>query len=108
MEGGWDEGGKSLSIWDTFVNDTTHIADGSDGKVACDSYHKYPEDVKLLKAMGLSHYRFSIAWTRIIPDGKTFFFEETSVSLGRRRCGHWSLTPCAFSGRSRRGQSGRS
>ncbi len=38
-------------------------------KVACDSYHKYEEDVQLIRDMGLSHYRFSIAWSRIIPDG---------------------------------------
>ena len=45
------------------------IDDDSDGKIACDSYHKYKEDVQLIKAMGVGYYRFSIAWTRIIPKG---------------------------------------
>ena len=47
-----------------------HIKDGSDGDVACDSYHKYKEDVALLAAMGLTSYRFSIAWTRVLPLGR--------------------------------------
>ena len=45
------------------------IDDDSDGKIACDSYHKYQDDVQLIKAMGVGYYRFSIAWTRIIPKG---------------------------------------
>lgn len=69
IEGGWDEDGKSPSIWDTFTDGTTNIDDSSSGQVACDSYHKYKEDVQLIKDMGLTSYRFSIAWTRIIPDG---------------------------------------
>jgi beta-glucosidase/6-phospho-beta-glucosidase/beta-galactosidase len=58
-----------LSIWDTFAAADGNIADGSDGKVACDSYHKYEEDVQIIKEMGAGHYRFSIAWTRILPNG---------------------------------------
>ena len=46
-----------------------HIKDGSDGDVACDSYHKYKEDVALLAAMGLASYRFSISWARVLPLG---------------------------------------
>ncbi len=46
-----------------------NIADSSDGKVACDSYHKYDEDAQLIQNMGAGHYRFSLAWTRIIPTG---------------------------------------
>ena len=46
-----------------------HIKDGSDGDVACDSYHKYKEDVALLASMGLTSYRFSISWARVLPLG---------------------------------------
>ena len=50
--------------------DYNHILDGSDGKVACDSYHKFKEDVTLIKDMnGINVYRFSLAWTRILPNG---------------------------------------
>ncbi len=69
IEGGWNEGGKGLSIWDTFTEQNGKIDDGSDGKIACDSYHKFEEDVQLIKDLGLTYYRFSIAWTRIIPNG---------------------------------------
>ena len=69
IEGGWDEDGKGVSIWDKFTENGDHVEDGSTGKVACDSYHLYREDVRLLKDMGLNSYRFSIAWTRILPSG---------------------------------------
>ena len=70
IEGGWNEGGKSESIWDVFADpEKGNIDDNLDGKVACDSYHKYKEDVQLIKNMGMKSYRFSIAWTRIIPSG---------------------------------------
>ena len=61
IEGGWNEDGKGLSIWDTFTAVPGNIVDGSSGAVACDSYHKYPEDVRLLKSLGLSSYRFSFS-----------------------------------------------
>ena len=72
VEGAWNEDGKGVSIWDVFTADTTNgnILNGDTGQVACDSYHKYKEDVQLLKNMSVNAYRFSIAWTRIIPDGR--------------------------------------
>ncbi|MBS5885512.1 MAG: glycoside hydrolase family 1 protein [Clostridium sp.] len=65
VEGAWNEDGKGLSVIDML----DHPEDTSDFKVASDHYHRYKEDVKLFAEMGLKAYRFSIAWTRIIPNG---------------------------------------
>ena len=70
IEGAWDEDGKGPNIWDVFTQEPGNIYDGSSGQVACDSYHNYPQDVQLVRSMGLGHYRFSIAWTRILPQGE--------------------------------------
>ena len=69
IEGAWNEDGKSPSIWDVFCTQPGKILDQADGSVACDHYHRYKEDVKLMADFGLKAYRFSIAWPRIIPDG---------------------------------------
>ena len=66
IEGGWDADGKGPSIWDTFLHAS---ATAQTGDVACDSYHKVHEDVKLLKNLGVSFYRFSISWSRVLPKG---------------------------------------
>ena len=69
IEGATTEGGRGDSIWDIFCEEDGKIADGSNGDVACDHYHRVEEDVKLMKELGLNAYRFSIAWPRIFPNG---------------------------------------
>ncbi|CAO2832916.1 unnamed protein product [Amaranthus hypochondriacus] len=70
-EGAVKEDGKGPSIWDTYAHRfSDKIKDHSNGDVAEDSYHRYKEDVKLIKEMGLDAYRFSISWPRLLPKGK--------------------------------------
>ncbi len=69
VEGAVDADGRGPSIWDTFTKVPGAIAGGDTGDVACDHYHRYPEDVALMADLGLGAYRFSIAWPRIQPDG---------------------------------------
>ena len=69
IEGGVHEGGRGASIWDIFSHTPGKIANGDTGDVAGNSYHLYKEDVRLLKNLGVSAYRFSIAWPRVFPNG---------------------------------------
>lgn len=69
IEGAWNEDGRGLSIWDTFSHTPGKTWQGETGDVAADHYHRYPEDVALMKELGFPAYRFSVAWPRILPDG---------------------------------------
>ena len=69
VEGAWNEDGKGESIWDTFTHTPGKVRGGLTGDVACDQYHRYEEDVALMRALNLKSYRFSISWPRIQPDG---------------------------------------
>jgi beta-glucosidase len=69
IEGGWNEDGKGKSIWDTFSHTPGKIYKDANGDIASDHYHLWREDLDLLKALNLNAYRFSIAWTRILPEG---------------------------------------
>lgn len=69
IEGSSDQGGRGPSIWDTFSKIPGKISDGSNGDVATDSYRLWKEDDALLKSYGVKAYRFSLSWSRIIPQG---------------------------------------
>lgn len=69
IEGAFGEDGKGLDIWDVFVREPGRVAEGHTGDVACDHYHRYKEDVAVMKEMGLKAYRFSINWSRVLPEG---------------------------------------
>ena len=72
IEGAWNEDGKGESIWDSFSHEKEpcRIYQCQNGDIACDSYHKYQHDILMLEELGVTHYRFSISWTRILPNGE--------------------------------------
>jgi beta-glucosidase len=69
IEGAANEGGRGQSIWDTFCKVPGKVANFDNGDIACDHYHRFKEDLDLMKWMGVKAYRFSVAWPRVIPDG---------------------------------------
>lgn len=66
IEGAYNEDGKGPTIWDALTDG--RVKNGEDNKIACDHYHRYKEDVQLMKKIGLKCYRFSVSWARIFPD----------------------------------------
>jgi beta-glucosidase len=70
IEGAWDKDGKGESTWDRFTHTPGNILNGDTGDVACDHYHRWQEDIALMKQLGLKAYRFSVAWPRILPSGR--------------------------------------
>ncbi|HCU50221.1 MAG TPA: beta-glucosidase, partial [Micromonosporaceae bacterium] len=69
IEGAAADAGRGPSIWDTFARTPGCVFAGHTGDVACDHYHRYPEDVAIMRELGIGTYRFSVAWPRIKPDG---------------------------------------
>ena len=69
IEGAYNEDGKGLNIWDVFAKKPGVVAHGESGDVACDHYHRFLDDIALMKKIGIKYYRFSMSWARIIPDG---------------------------------------
>ena len=100
IEGAVHEDGRGPSIWDTFSREPGRVLHGATGDMACDHYHRYPEDVALLRELGVGSYRFSIAWPRIQPTGSgpvnhkglDFYSSAGGRTAGRRhRTGRDSL-----------------
>ena len=69
IEGAANIDGRGASIWDTFCKIPGKVANGDSGDVANDHYHRYLEDIKIMKQLGLKSYRFSFAWPRMFPNG---------------------------------------
>lgn len=69
IEGGWNADGKGPSIWDAFSHTAGKVKNNDNGDLACDHFHRFREDVQLMKQLGLKAYRFSFSWPRLIPDG---------------------------------------
>jgi beta-glucosidase len=70
VEGAWNEAGKGPSIWDTFVHSPGNIFNDETADVSIDHYHRFMEDIAVMKQLGLQAYRFSTSWSRILPSGK--------------------------------------
>ncbi len=69
IEGAYLDDGKGYGIWDAMTQEPGHVIHGENGNVACDHYHRYREDIALMKQMGLKSYRFSVSWPRVLPNG---------------------------------------
>lgn len=80
IEGGWRADGKGLSIWDKFAHTPLRVLNDDNGDVACNSYNKVKEDVAILEQLKVTHYRFSISWPRVLPDGTTKHVNEAGLN----------------------------
>jgi beta-glucosidase len=70
IEGATTEDGRGESVWDRFSATPGKVRNGDTGAIACDFYHRYPEDIALMADLGLDAFRFSISWPRVIPNGR--------------------------------------
>src|SRR5262245_30752294 len=70
VEGAATEDGRGESIWDRFSATPGNVVNGDTGAVACDTYHRYAEDIRLMRALGIRAFRLSVAWPRILPEGR--------------------------------------
>jgi beta-glucosidase len=70
VEGAADEDGRGESVWDRFCGTAGKVRNGDSGAVACDFYHRYPDDIALMRELGLKAFRLSVSWPRILPDGR--------------------------------------
>lgn len=80
--GGWNVDGKGPSIWDTFTHQKGKIFQDQTGDRACNSYGLWEEDLKCIKQLGLSHYRLSFSWSRLLPEGTACNINKKGRLLG--------------------------
>ncbi|KAM9836458.1 cytosolic beta-glucosidase isoform 2-T2 [Aulostomus maculatus] len=79
IEGGWQADGKGASIWDTFCHQKGRVYGDQDGDVACNSYELWDKDLECIQQLGLTHYRLSLSWARLLPDGTTRHVNQKGV-----------------------------
>ncbi|KAM9364867.1 lactase/phlorizin hydrolase-like [Pholidichthys leucotaenia] len=84
IEGAWKQDGKGLSIWDKFTHTPGKIENHDNGDLACNSYNKLEEDIAILKQLKVTHYRFSISWPRVLPDGTINNINEAGLNYYER------------------------
>jgi beta-glucosidase len=84
IEGAAEEDGRSSSIWDVFSRTPGKVLDGDTGDVATDHYHRWEEDVEAMAALGVGAYRFSISWSRVLPEGRTDQLNQRGVDFYSR------------------------
>ncbi|MBW4487489.1 MAG: beta-glucosidase [Trichocoleus desertorum ATA4-8-CV12] len=83
IEGAATEDGRQPSVWDTFSATSGRVLNGDTGEIACDHYHRYKDDIALMAQLGIKHYRFSLAWPRIVPSG-TGSVNEAGIDFYKR------------------------
>uniref|UniRef100_A0A8C5R8S0 beta-glucosidase n=1 Tax=Leptobrachium leishanense TaxID=445787 RepID=A0A8C5R8S0_9ANUR len=84
IEGAWRAEGKGLSIWDQFSHSPFRVNNDENGDIACNSYNKMAEDLTILKELKVTHYRFSISWPRVLPDGTPNNVNEAGLNYYSR------------------------
>ncbi|XP_066576870.1 cytosolic beta-glucosidase isoform X1 [Amia ocellicauda] len=84
IEGGWNADGKGPSIWDTFCHEKGRVFEDQTGDVACNSYELWEEDLRCITQLGLTHYRLSFCWSRLLPDGTTRHVNQKGVDYYNR------------------------
>ena len=84
IEGNWRADGKGLSIWDKFTHTPLRVSNDDNGDRACDSYNRIDKDIEVLKKLKVTHYRFSISWTRVLPDGTNRHINEAGLNYYSR------------------------
>jgi beta-glucosidase/6-phospho-beta-glucosidase/beta-galactosidase len=84
IEGGWDADGKGEQIWDRWTHQGGRVRNNDTGDIACDSYNRYEEDIRIMSNMGVDFYRFSLSWARILPDGTIGTINEPGIDYYNR------------------------